>query len=169
MKESSGVTFKSLVGVEEEPGKKAELPAPIHAKKAETRERPIAKPPRPTKPTKKPVQRKRGKTKKKSRKNREKKTKSPKSLKLDDNSLESGVTFKAWVGVKMSSSDVILREVSESSRRKSKSVQSRLRPPRPRPGRRRSKGGNSSAGGRRRTSQRPRSRSRHPRRRGHDQ
>ena len=186
LKESSGVTFKSLVGVERDPGQqKVEVPtliSPVPLKEAELREESIVKVPRPTSPksSKSPISFKSPKsstkpTKKKSQKkgNLEKSKKIPKPFKLEENPRESGVTFKAWVGVKTSSgtwktsgtsSDDNLNEISSASRRRPKAV--RERPP---PGRRRGRRGKKGSGsGRGRSSKHPRRRSRPPPRRRHD-
>ena len=163
LKEFSGVTFKSLVGVERDPvkTKQVEVPTlitPVPLREAELPEQSIVKVPRPAKkPTK-------TKKRQKSKKSKKKKGSREKSKEFEDNPRESGVTFKAWVGVKMSSSDDVLNEISDGApRRKSKSIKSDRQ--RPSPGRRRGRG---KKGGRGRASKHPRRRSRpHPRRR-HD-
>ena len=159
-KESSGVTFKSLVGVEREPGReKVEVPTlitPVPVEEAELKEQPIVKVPRPTKSPKK---RKKEKSRSKKKGSPEKSKKTPKSFKFEEEkpSGESGVTFKAWVGVKMSSGGLdVLNEIPDtddgnaSSGRRSKSSKS-SDGPRPRPGRRRGrrgkKGGAQEEGG----------------------
>ena len=171
LKESSGVTFKSLVGVERDPEKKkVEVPTlitPVPLREAELPEQSIVKVPRPAKPTKKKKRQKskKKKTKKKKKKgSREKSKETTESFKFDDNPRESGVTFKAWVGVKMSSSDDVLNEITDGApRRRSKSIKSDR--PRPSPGRRRGRG---KKGGRGRASKHPRRRSRPQPRRRHD-